>query len=164
VAIQEPGAKDLQPLPGQDPPTIFCGNKFGSISAAISQEILWIQVEAEPTGADLVGCMQQAHASGMFALSAGTLVDLTAFRGVIDWRAIYAVRDMAAAGIGREPQSRVAYVSQDRMFGTLMRLLSGLFPNARHRLFSNAAAAVAWLRGPSDPGTDPGRLDTRHPG
>ena len=74
-----------------------------------------------------------------------TLVDLTNFRGPIDWSAIYAIQRMAPWGSGARGRSRVAYVSRDRMFGIVLKLIAGLFRRTRHRLFADEPDARGWL-------------------
>lgn len=135
------------------PPAIICGTKAGGVSAGQGPGFVWIRVEEELAGADLVACIRQARESGLLPTATNTLVDLTRFHGVVDWSAVHAVRDMAPWGDGTKTKPRVAYVSKDRMFAALIRLVTGLFPRARHRLFGNVADALAWLEaGPKDGG------------
>lgn len=147
---------DSAPEAGPDHPfgpvAIDCGTKAGGVSAGQGPGFIWIRVYAEPTGADLVGCIGQGRATGLLTRGEPVLVDLTAFRGVVDWSAIHAVRDMDAWGEGSgaaEPAGkiRIAYVTKDRMFAALIRLVAGLFPKQRHRLFATCHDALAWLHG-----------------
>jgi hypothetical protein len=135
------------------PPAIVCGTKAGGVSAGQGPGFVWIRVEEEPSGADLMACIRQAHDTGLLPTATNTLVDLTDFHGVVDWSAIHAVRDMAPWGDASMAKPRVAYVSKDRMFAALIRLVTGLFPRARHRLFGNIADALAWLGAPPPTGS-----------
>lgn len=145
---------DAGPDPGPfGPPAIVCGTKAGGVSAGQGPGFVWIRIKQEPAGTDLVDCIRQAHATGLLPVAANTLVDLTDFHGVVDWSAIHAVRDMARWGEGSNAKPRVAYVSKDRMFAALIRLVTGLFPSARHRLFASHADALAWLQASSPDGS-----------
>jgi hypothetical protein len=146
MAVRGTGAERDLAAVQNDPPVIFCGTKVSSVSAGLTDGILWIRVENEPTGADVAGCIRQALDKGLLATGADTIVDLTRFRGVVDWGAVHAIRDMAPWGSGQARQARVAYVSTDRMVATLIKLVTSLFPSARHRLFTDYADALAWLR------------------
>ena len=137
---QGPGAK------AAGPPAIVCGSSFGSVSATVTGGILWVAVENEPSGDDIVSCLRQARDTRLFGTCADTLVDLTRFTGVVDWEALHQVREMAPWGLGWSRPPRVAYVSRDRLFGAVIRAVGGVFTSARHRLFRDQAAALAWLR------------------
>ena len=128
------------------PPAIVCGTKAGGVSAGQGPGFVWIRVYEEPTGDDLVGCIRQGRETGLLTRGERVLVDLTAFRGVVDWGAIHAVRAMDRWGEGSGEKTRVAYVTKDRMFAPLIRLVTGLFPKTRHRLFGTYDAGLAWLR------------------
>jgi hypothetical protein len=147
---------DTGPEAGPDgpfgPPAIVCGTSAGRVSAGQGPGFVWIRVDAEPTGADLVGCIGQGREMGLLTRSEPVIVDLTGFRGVVDWSAIHAVRDMGAWGEGSgaaasTAKTRIAYVTKDRMFAALIRLVAGLFPQQRHRLFATCDEALAWLHG-----------------
>lgn len=146
MAARESGTERVLPAMFREPPAIFCGTKLSSVSAGLADGILWIRIWNEPQGEDIVGCIRQALDTGLLTTGADTIVDLTNFRGIVDWGAIHAVRDMAPWGLGRARQARIAYVSTDRMVGALIKLAAGLFPSGRHRLFVEHAAALAWLR------------------
>ena len=124
---------------------VRCGAATDSVTLVVNDGILDIRLEHEPRGEDLVRCLQRALDAGLMKYSMPTLVDLTNFRGQIDWSAIYAVQRMAPWGTGARGQSRVAYVSRDSMFKLVMKLIVGLFPYTRHRLFADEPEARDWL-------------------
>ncbi len=118
------------------------GPRSGQISLKITPQHLLILVEGEPDGKELTACFRDAMA-GKAKIEMPTLVDLTRFRGQVDWGAIRAVRDMAPWG-----KSLVAYViNPDSMFDMVLKILGVIFGNAQHRRFGNHAEALAWLDG-----------------
>lgn len=137
------------------PAAIVCGDKAGSVSAGQGPGFVWIRVVEEPKGEDFVGCIRLARETGLLTNSgANTLVDLTGFHGVVNWDAIHAVRDIAPWGQGAPAPRRIAYVSTDRMFAALVRLVAGLFPDVRHRLFKTREDALAWLEAAPQAGSN----------
>ncbi len=109
--------------------------------------LLWILIENEATGEDLVRCFADGLSAGVVEPSIPTLVDLTRFTGAVDWTAIRAVRDLAAWGRGVKRNSRIAYVVRDGQFAALVKIVAALFPRSVHRAFYKLDDAVSWLSG-----------------
>ncbi len=141
-----PGKSERKGGAGFGPPAIVCGSGGGRVSAGLADGVLWIVVENEPTGHDIVSCLRQARETRLIATSSDTLVDLTRFKGVVDWDALHLINQMAPWGLGWTRPPRIAYVSRDRLFGAVIRAVGGIFTSARHRLFRDGADALAWLR------------------
>lgn len=125
--------------------TISAGGSKGGVRLSITQGLLWIVVDGEPTGDQLLSCFQAAREAGWLRPNMRALVDLARFTGLVDWSAIGAIRDMMPSGPGTEKVSRVAYVVRNDVFGMLIRVLRALFPRSRHALFLEQSKALAWL-------------------
>jgi hypothetical protein len=108
-------------------------------------EILWVLVENEATGDNLVICFTRGLGRGVVDLASPALVDLTRFTGAVDWAAIRAVKDMAVWGRGARRKTRVAYLVRDGQFAALVKIIAALFPRSSHRAFYRLDEAVAWL-------------------
>ncbi len=154
----------------EDSAEIYCGSRLGGVSLRVERGVLRIRVVNEPRGDDLVDVIRRAFEGGLLAVSTPTLVDLTEYYGTLDWEAIHKIRAMAPWGTGKPGAARVAYVSRDRLFAALIKLLRGLFPDTRHRLFATEPEALAWLqpaaagrRGGTAPSANPPR-GPRRPG
>lgn len=118
------------------------GPDAGKISLKIGPECLMVLVDGEPDGDTLTACFEDALASGHSNIAMPTLVDLTRFYGQPDWKALRAVRDMAPWG-----KACVAYVMRaDAMPATAIKIAGALFANSQHRIFTNHADALAWLK------------------
>lgn len=125
--------------------TVSIGGNKGSVSLSIAQGLLWIVVDGEPTGDQLLSCFEAAREAGWLRPNMRALVDLARFTGLVDWSAIGAIRDMMPWGTGTEEASRVAYVVRNDVFGMLIRVMGALFPRSRHGLFFEQSKALAWL-------------------
>jgi hypothetical protein len=124
---------------------IVCGSNEGSVSLDFIDGILWVLVEGEPSGEDLLACIKQALETGLLKLNMSTIVDVTRFTGTVDWRSVRAIKDLAPWGTGGTEQPKIAYVARDDVFSMLIRILCALFPRCRHRLFLDKAEALKWL-------------------
>jgi hypothetical protein len=107
--------------------------------------VLWVMVEGEASGDNLVSAFRQAIDQGVIDLWMPSFVDLTRFTGAVDWAAVRTVRDMAAWGRGHKPKSRVAYVLRDRRVVALVKIVAVLFPRSNHRAFYDFAEAARWI-------------------
>ncbi len=117
----------------------------GGVFIKIKNNILWVLIEKEASGDDLISCFTRAMQAGWLALSMRTLVDLTNFTGAVDWGAVRAVSEMGAWGTGRTSLSRVAYLVRDGQFAALVKIVSILFPLSSHRPFYDPTDALGWL-------------------
>ncbi len=124
--------------------SIAVGSVHGTVTIRCADDILWVRLAGEPTGEELLECFRKAQAAGLLRLSMRTVVDVLDFIGVVDWEAIRVIRDMAPWG-SDGGASRVAYLSKDILFGSLIKLVGILFRQTRHKLFDDREAALSWL-------------------
>jgi hypothetical protein len=122
----------------------------GGVFLRRREGILWIMVEGEASGDNLVSAFRQALDRGVVDLWMPSLVDLTRFTGAVDWAAVRTVREMAAWGRGNKPKSRVAYVLRDQRVVALVKIIAVLFPRSTHRAFYDVAEAGRWITSASD--------------
>jgi len=131
---------------GDTAPLISESSADGRVWAQLLDGILRISLEDEPAGDCLVAVFRQGIAAGWIKPSMLTLVDLTRFTGSVDWAAVRAVRTMAPWGSGPAGASRVVYVVRSSLFMTLIEVAIALFAKTQHRIFTNQAEALDWLR------------------
>ncbi|MBU0723920.1 MAG: STAS/SEC14 domain-containing protein [Alphaproteobacteria bacterium] len=124
------------------------GGAYGRVKLAINRGILWLTIEDDASGDDLLACFQQALASGHLPPTIPTLVDLTGFTGHVEWPAIHRIRNLAPWGTGKDARSQVAYVSRDSFFRFMLKIVAVLFPLTQHRLFDDRDSALHWLAPP----------------
>jgi hypothetical protein len=117
----------------------------GGVFLRRREGVLWVIVEGEATGDNLVSAFRQALEQGVVDLWTPSLVDLTRFTGAVDWAAVRTVREMAAWGRGNKPKSRVAYVLRDQRVVALVKIVAVLFPRSNHRAFYDFAEAARWI-------------------
>ncbi|MDY0883522.1 hypothetical protein ACFPL7_11230 [Dongia soli] len=130
---------------------ISYGTSTGRITLRSDRGVLWIKLEREPQSADIVNCLRDAFAAGLVPTASPTVVDLLDFSGTIDWPAVRIIRGMLPADrgteIGREvapPSQRIAYVTRDPLFDTVLKIIGDLFGFARHRYFRDPERALLW--------------------
>ena len=116
----------------------------GRISLRLEAGVLRVTLEGEPPGEYFVDSFREGVNRGLARPGTPTLVELTRFRGVVDWSSIVMVR--ALAPWGKANGSPVAYVGLDSMLGMLVNIAATLFPASRHRLFASEIEAMEWLR------------------
>lgn len=126
----------------------------GGVFIRRKHDILWVLVEGEASGEELVDCFRRGLASGTIEAWMPSLVDMSRFTGAVDWAAVRKLRDMVSWGRGRRARSRVAYVLRDEQFGVLVKIVAVLFPRSAHRAFYDLSEAVAWLGAPGGNGED----------
>jgi hypothetical protein len=125
---------------------------MGRITLRSERGVLWIALEREPQSADIINCLQDAVAAGLLPSGSPTVVDLRDFSGTIDWTAVRAIRGMLPAGTGgaggaqdpAPPSLRVAYVTRDPLFDSVLKIIRDLFGFARHRYFRDPEQALLW--------------------
>ncbi len=117
----------------------------GGVFLRRREGVLWVIVEGEASGENLVSAFRQALDQGVVDLWMPSLVDLTRFTGAVDWAAVRTVREMAAWGRGNKPKSRVAYVLRDQRVVVLVKIIAVLFPRSMHRAFYDVAEAARWI-------------------
>ncbi|MET1026959.1 MAG: hypothetical protein ABWY00_07315 [Dongiaceae bacterium] len=135
---------------------IFYGNASGRITLRIERDVLWLTLEEDPRGADIVQSFRDAISDGLLKAGLPTVIDMLGFNGNIDWQAIRLVREMVAEALpppagetSRLPAPaapcRVAYVTRDMLFSPVLRILRDLFPQCRHRQFRDPETALLWV-------------------
>src|SRR5690349_15487439 len=105
------------------------------IELRILGDLLFVDLVGEPSGPDMVDCFRRALDSGALKTSMRTLVDLTDFRGTVDWAAIDAIARMAPWGRGTPGAARVAYVVRNAPFVMLIKAAWARFPLVSYRIF-----------------------------
>ena len=116
------------------------------VTLSVTGDFLRIDVSGEALDNGIVGCFHQALVEGVMRPNMMTLVDLSSFKGGIDWSAIHAIAGLAPWGSesGRAP--RVAFVTRSVWFAAMLKIASVLFPKTEHRDFASAANAIRWLQ------------------
>jgi hypothetical protein len=115
------------------------------IELRILGDLLFVDLMGEPSGPDMVDCFRRALDSGALKPSMRTVVDLTEFRGAVDWAAIDAIARMAPWGRGTPGAARVAYVVRNAPFVTLIKAAWARFPLVSYRIFFSRDEALVWL-------------------
>ena len=82
------------------------------VTLSVSGDFLRIDVVGETLDDGIVGCFREALAAGTIHPNMMTLVDLSDFKGGIDWSAIHAIAGLAPWGSGSGPAPRVAFVTR----------------------------------------------------
>lgn len=118
------------------------------VTLSVSGDFLRIDVVGETLDDGIVGCFREALAAGTIHPNMMTLVDLSDFKGGIDWSAIHAIAGLAPWGSGSGPAPRVAFVTRSAWFAAMLKIASILFPKSECREFSSAANATRWLQEP----------------
>jgi hypothetical protein len=117
----------------------------GSIKLKIGGRKLLIAVSGEPSGHLLLEQFQEGLARKLLYPGMRTLVDMTRFIGVVDWQALKKLRELAPWGKDAGHPSRTAYLLKEESASILVKAVSALFPDSEHRVFTEQAAAIAWL-------------------
>jgi hypothetical protein len=127
---------------GGDGVVVAHGQPGARFMMKLTPERLYVLVDGEPPGKILIDTFAEATASGALK-SRSTLIDLTRFTGSVDWDAVMSLREMTPRGI--ESASNVAYVVRDKLFATLIKITTAIFPKIRQQAFTARADAIAWL-------------------
>ncbi|MBV8169726.1 MAG: hypothetical protein JO021_23270 [Alphaproteobacteria bacterium] len=135
-------------VPGSPDYSTLSGPSDRRIELRITADHLFVDLVGEPSGADMVACFRRALDSGRLTPSMRTLVDLTEFRGTVDWAAIDAIARMAPWGRGTPGAARVAYVVRNAPFMLLIKAAWARFPLASYRVFFSRDEAMVWLADP----------------
>jgi hypothetical protein len=117
-----------------------------SVTLTVTGTFLRIDVSGETLDSGIVGCFRQALAEGVMRPNMMTLVDLSNFKGGIEWSAIHTIAGLVPWGSEPGPAPRVAFVTRSAWFAAMLKIASVLFPKSEHREFASAANAVRWLR------------------
>ncbi len=117
----------------------------GNISLKIALDRLLVTVSGEPGGEVLLQCFHSGIERKLLHGEMRALVDLTDFIGVIDWGAIFAVRQMAPWGESKKDRSCVAYLLPDGYAELMIKAVSDLFTHTQHRAFTSRELAITWL-------------------
>lgn len=152
LAANEEHKRELPKSGGWQREDFFADDNFigghtvqGGVFLRKRNDLLWILVEKDATGEDLMKAFKRGLDAGLVGTSMPALVDLARFTGAVDWAAIRAVREMVPWGRGAKGKSRVAYVIRDGQFAALIKIVAVLFPRSTHRVFYKLEDAVAWL-------------------
>lgn len=113
---------------------------------SVTGDFLRIDVVGEALDDGIVSCFREALAAGTIHPNMMTLVDLSNFKGGIDWSAIHAIASLAPWGGGSGPAPRVAFVTRSAWFAAMLKIASILFPKSECREFSSVANAIRWLQ------------------
>jgi hypothetical protein len=117
----------------------------GSVRLKICGRRLLVVVTGEPAGHLLLERFQEGLARKLLHPGMRTLVDMTRFIGVVDWQAMTKLRDLAPWGQDAGHPTRTAYLLKEGGAALLVKAAGALFPASEHRVFTEQAAAVAWL-------------------
>lgn len=125
----------------------LCGEErpSGSVKLKICGRKLLITFNGEPPGHLLLEQFQECLARKLLSPGMQTLVDMTRFIGVVDWQALTKLRGLAPWGKSDGPSPRTAYLLRENGAAILVKAAAALFPSSEHRIFTERAAAIAWL-------------------
>jgi len=117
----------------------------GSIKLKICGRRLLVAVAGEPPGHLWLAPFQEGVARNLLFPGMRTLVDMTRFRGVVEWQAIAKLRKLAPWGTEADHPSRIAYLLREQGAAILIKAAGALFPGTEHRGFTEHRTAVEWL-------------------
>jgi hypothetical protein len=120
-------------------------NIRGRLALRNENGVLRIEAKGDPSGDDVAALFNEALASGLITPPMPTVIELTDYSGNIDWDAIRAIAAQDGWRAGTE-QPRVAYVTTDANFASVIKLVAALFPNTEQKSFASLGAALAWVR------------------
>lgn len=124
------------------------GDRIDYVDIRIQDGLLIIEVCGAPDTTKVLNGIRAGYQGGWIRPSMPTLVDVSTFRGKIDWLAIREVSELTIWGGSEQNPSRVAYISPDLFFAFVIKAVGILFPRSLHRLFSDRGAALTWLQAP----------------
>lgn len=129
-----------------DAPTeIRVGGETDYVDIRLQSGILAITVVGAPAGQLIHDAIQAGLQQGWLRPGMPTLVDAGGFQGNVDWQSMLAISRMTDWSQGKTVMAKVAYVTNDSLFSLLVKAVSTLFPDSRHRLFHDAVHARQWL-------------------
>jgi len=82
-------------------PLITHGDAQGRVSLEAAADRLVVVVKGEPSGENLLECFRAGKKQDVVLADMRTLVDLTHFVGVVDWKAVFSLRHLGEGGTGR---------------------------------------------------------------
>lgn len=119
----------------------------GEINIRRDDGLLHITISGDLDCRVVYESIRDGHASGLIGLNIPTLVDMRNYTGSIEWREIMRIAALAPWGApAGEAAGRVAYVSQARLFASIVKVVEILFQRSRHRHFNEPDPALLWLR------------------
>ncbi len=121
-------------------------NIRGRVALRNEVGVLRIEMRGDPSGEDIAACFNEAVAAGMVMLSMPAVIELSDYSGSIDWDAIRTIAAQDNWGTKTGDVPRVAYVTADATFDTVIKLIAALFPDSEHKSFTGVDAALAWAQ------------------
>lgn len=129
------------------PAALTRGNYDGEINIRRHAGLLHITISGDLDCRIVYESIRDGYASGLIGLNMPTLVDMRGYTGSIEWREIMRIATLAPWGAAAgEVPSRVAYISQARLFASIVKVVEILFQRTRHRHFDEPETALLWLR------------------
>src|SRR5271166_4700800 len=116
-------------------------NVRGLIAMRDEAGVLRVEVKGDPTGDDIAACFSEAVAAGIVRPPMPAVIELTDYSGNIAWETIRAIAGQRGWGAQAGDKPRVAYVTSDANFDTVIKLIAALFPDGEHRSFPAVDAA-----------------------
>ena len=110
----------------------------------IEHDSLHLSAIGEPSGTDLLAVLHKAISSGSIVNHRNTIVDLSQFRGALDWQAVRVARAMMG---WEEEGHRVAYVVMDEATAKWTKPLATSFEKTKIDTFGSFEEAQTWLNG-----------------
>jgi len=117
----------------------------GGVTLKVDGRKLLIAITGEPPGDLLLARFQEGLARNLLHPNMRVLVDMRRFFGVVDWQAIAQLRKLAPWGEDSGHPSRVAYLMKSFEAAILIKATGALFTRSEHKVFTEQAAAIAWL-------------------
>ncbi|WP_374304981.1 hypothetical protein [Ferrovibrio sp.] len=127
------------------PPEIRVGGEADYVDIRLEDGILAITVVGAPAGQLIHDAIQAGLQQGWLQPGIPTLVDVGDFQGNVDWQAMLTISRMTDWSQGKTVTAKVAYLTNDPLFSLLIKAVSTLFPDSRHRLFQDTGHARQWL-------------------
>lgn len=121
------------------------GDSHGKVALKSDGARLMVVLTGEPSGEDLVGCFRAALEQNVLLTEMPTLVDSTQYFGLMDWKSVFGIRDIAPWGEGGTGNARTAYLFRDENSDATIKIVTAMFEASLHRAFTDRAAAIQWL-------------------
>ena len=124
---------------------IVRGDGHGRVALKAGDGKLLVVLTGEPSGEDLLGCFRAALEQNVLLTEMPTLVDSTRYFGLMEWKSVFAIRDLAPWGEGGTGNARTAYLFRDENSDATIKIVTAMFEASLHRAFTDRAVAIRWL-------------------